>query len=144
MSRFKKILGIVTFTLGIISALAPMLYWIMNPELTQMVIFIKFWWLLLLTILITLLFVKGLNQSETQKIEANKRKRFEYINSNECVKLCSESDKMVQFMVNDYINVMVGRYCEKGKFYYLQRVDNRIHAYDVHRVHSVKELTYKV
>lgn len=44
----KKAAGIILLTAGIISLFWPTWYWFNTPELTEMQIFLEFWWLILI------------------------------------------------------------------------------------------------
>lgn len=43
----KKIAGWIMIVAGLLLFLLPLVYWMKNPELTQMQIFIECWWLTL-------------------------------------------------------------------------------------------------
>lgn len=54
--------------------------------------------------------------------------------------LCSKNDKIYAFKVRDYSTELVGRKCEGGKFFYIQRGDGLIHTYAEYRVIEYTEL----
>lgn len=44
MKKFKKIVLITLFISVVFNSLAYLIYWLFNPELTQMQVFLKFWY----------------------------------------------------------------------------------------------------
>ena len=46
----NNILNIILIIVGIITTIIPFVYWITHPELTQMQIFLKFWWVYAISI----------------------------------------------------------------------------------------------
>ena len=51
MKKFGDILVWVIFGLMVIIMLSPLVYWVFNPELTQMQVLLKFWWVYIIAIL---------------------------------------------------------------------------------------------
>lgn len=49
----KKLIAIIRFILiaiSIISMMIPFIYWTINPELTQMQVWLKYWWVFVIGI----------------------------------------------------------------------------------------------
>ena len=42
--KAKKIVGWTMIAVGLLYFFSPMVYWVKNPELTQMQLFIECWW----------------------------------------------------------------------------------------------------
>ena len=47
---WRKVKLILLAIIFLICTFAPFVYWLLNPELTQIQIFIKFWWVMLIGI----------------------------------------------------------------------------------------------
>jgi len=43
--KLKNALLIVLTIIGLIGVLIPFIYWVNNPELTEMQLFLKWWWI---------------------------------------------------------------------------------------------------
>lgn len=76
MKKRVKVLHIIlhVFLLLVfaISVLAPFVYWIMNPELTQMQVLIKFWWVFLIGISYAVLDIIIINRKQNHKLDKMK------------------------------------------------------------------------
>jgi len=58
MNKYVKILSILFYASIVMYAVTCFVYWLLNPELSQMEIFIKFWYWFLLNIGLGIWFIK--------------------------------------------------------------------------------------
>lgn len=60
MKKREEILTWVIYGIVVIAMLVPMVYWGFHPEMTEMQVFLKFWWIYLFTILLYIPLKKSL------------------------------------------------------------------------------------
>jgi len=60
MRKSKEIVFWVVFGLMVLVTVLPLIYWGFHPEMTEMQVFLKFWWVYLFTILLYIPLKKSL------------------------------------------------------------------------------------
>jgi hypothetical protein len=52
-----KTLGVIILSILVIANIGILVYWIINPSLTYIQVFIKFWWIYLIQIITSIIFM---------------------------------------------------------------------------------------